>query len=135
MACMHDQRSGQKGHIDANGVIERRPSKTGRETIWSGGYGGRAAGKQYSVVVTLDQAAFGGEIEYVCGVGALMRGNVVAQRGRKGLRAAELDISASCIAEGVFTLCLFLVAGAVVQQSVREVRSCSLDIKVRYCRM
>ena len=78
VACMHDPRSGQKRHIDANGVVERRPSKTGRETIWSGGYGGGAADKQYSIVVTLDQAAFGGEIEYVCGVGALMRGNVVA---------------------------------------------------------
>ena len=69
MACMHDSRSGQKGHIDADGVVERRPSKTGRETIWSGGYGGRAADKQCSIVVTLDQAAFSGEIEYVCGSG------------------------------------------------------------------
>ena len=76
--CVHDPRSGQKGHIDANGVVERRSSKTGREAIWSGGYGTRAAHKQYSIVVTLDQAAFGGEIEHVCGVGALMGGNVVA---------------------------------------------------------
>ena len=135
MACMHDPRSGQEGHIDANGVVERRPFKTGRGTIWSGGYGGGAADKQYSVVVARDQAAFGGEIQYVCGVGELMRGNVVAERGRKGLRVAELDISACCIAEGVFTLCLFPVILVVVQQSVREVGSCSLDIKVRYCRM
>ena len=78
VAFMHGPRSGQKGHIDANGVVERRPSKTGRETIWSGGCGGEAADKQYSIVVTLDQAAFGDEIEYVCGVGALMRGNVGA---------------------------------------------------------
>ena len=78
MACIYDPRSGQKGHIDANGVFERRPSETGRETIWSGGYGGGAADKQYIIVVTLNQAAFGGEIEYVCGAGALMRGNVVA---------------------------------------------------------
>ena len=78
VACMQDPRSGQEGHIDANGFVERRPSKTGRETIWSGGYGGGAADKQYSIVVTRDQAAFGGEIEYVCGVGALIRGNVVA---------------------------------------------------------
>ena len=78
MACMHDPRSGQKGHIDANGVVSRRPSRTGRETIWSRGYGGGATDKQYSVVVTLDQATFGGKIEYVCGVGALMRGNVIA---------------------------------------------------------
>ena len=78
MACMHDPRSGQEGHIDTNRVVERRPSKTGRETIRSGGYGDGAADKQYSIVVTRDQAAFGGEIEYVCGVGALMRGNVVA---------------------------------------------------------
>ena len=135
MACMHDPRFGQKGHIYANGVVERRPSKTGRETIWSGGYGGRAADKQYSIVVTLDQAPFGGVIEYVYGVGVLMRGNAVAKRGRKGLRVAELDTSASCIAEGVFTLGLFPVAVAVVQQSVKEVRNCSLDIKVRYCTM
>ena len=47
MACMHDPRSGQEGPIDANGVVERRPSKTGRETIWSGGYGGGAA---YNIV-------------------------------------------------------------------------------------
>ena len=78
MACMHDPRSGQKGQIDVNGVVERRPSKTGREAIWSGGYGGGAADKQYRIVVTLDQAGFGGEIEYVCGIGALILGNVVA---------------------------------------------------------
>ena len=78
VACMHDPRYGQKGHIDANGFVERRPSKMGREIIWSGGYGGGAADTKYSIVVTLDQATFGGEIEYVCGVGALMRGNVVA---------------------------------------------------------
>ena len=46
-----------------------------------------------------------------------------------------LDISASCIAEGVFTLCLFPVTVAVVQQSIREVGSCKLDFKVRYGRM
>ena len=77
MACMHDPRSDQEGHIDTNGVVERRPSKTDKETIRSGGDGGGAAGKQCSIVVTRDQAAFGGEIEYICGVGALMRGNVV----------------------------------------------------------
>ena len=33
VACMHDPRSCQKGHIYANGVIERWPSKTGREAI------------------------------------------------------------------------------------------------------
>ena len=77
MACMHDPQSGQEGHIDANRVVERRPSKTGKETIRSGGDGGGAADKPCSIVVTRDQATFGGEIEYVCGVGALMRGNVV----------------------------------------------------------
>ena len=78
MACMHDPWSGQKRHIDANGVVERRSSRTGRETIWSGSYGGGAADRQYSVVVTLAQAAFGGEIKYVCEDRALMRGNAVA---------------------------------------------------------
>ena len=34
------------------------------------------------------------------------------------LRAAELDMSASCVAEGVLTLCLFPVMVAVTQQSV-----------------
>ena len=47
------------------------------------------------------------------------------------LRTAELDISAGCVAEGVFTLCLFPVAVAVVQQSVKEVGSCSLNVRVR----
>ena len=78
MACMHDPRSGQEGHVDANGAVKRRPSKAGRGTILSGGDGGGTADEQYSIVVTLDQAAFGGEIEYVCGIGALVRGDVVA---------------------------------------------------------
>ena len=78
VACMHDPRSGQERHKDGNGVIEKRPSKAGRRTIWSGGNCDVVADKQCSIVVTLDQAAFGSEIEYVCGVGTLMRGNVVA---------------------------------------------------------
>ena len=78
VACVHDPRSGQERHIDANGVIKRRPSKTDRRTIWSGGSCNVVADKQYSIVVTLDQAAFGGEIKYVCGIGTLMRGKVVA---------------------------------------------------------
>ena len=78
MACMHNPRSSRKGHVDANVVVERSPSKTGRETIWSGGYGGGTVDKQYSIVATLNQAAFGGEIGYVCPIGALMRGEVVA---------------------------------------------------------
>ena len=36
------------------------------------------AHKQYSIVVTLNQAAFGGEVEYVGGVGTLMRRKMVA---------------------------------------------------------
>ena len=49
-----------------------------------------------------------------------------------GLRADELDISMSCVAEGVFTLCSLPITVAVVQQ---EVGGCSLDIRVRYCRV
>ena len=30
VACVHDPRSGRKGHIDANGVIEGGPAETGR---------------------------------------------------------------------------------------------------------
>ena len=50
-------------------------------------------------------------------------------------RTAELDVSAGRVAEGVFTLYLFPVTVAVVQQSVREVGSCSSDVRVRCCRM
>ena len=34
------------------------------------------------------------------------------------LEASELDVTARGVAEGVFTLCLFLVTVVVVQQSV-----------------
>ena len=51
------------------------------------------------------------------------------------MKAAELDISASCVAEGIFALCLLPITVAVAQQSVREVGGCSLDIRVRYCRV
>ena len=78
VAHLHDPRSGQEGHVDANGVVKRRPSKAGRVAVWLGGGGGGTVDEQYSIVVTLDQAAFGGEIEDVCGVGALVRGDVVA---------------------------------------------------------
>ena len=78
MACMHDPLSGQKGHIYANGVIERGPSNAGRRAIWAGGNCDVVADKQYSIVVTLDKAAFGSEIKYICGVGTLVRGDVVA---------------------------------------------------------
>ena len=78
MVCMQDPRSGQERYIDANGVIERRPSNAGRRAIWSGGNCDVVADKQDSIVVTLDQTAFGSEIQYVCGVVTLTRGNVVA---------------------------------------------------------
>ena len=46
------------------------------------------------------------------------------------LRTAELDMSAGCVAEGVFTLCLFPVMVAVVQQSVGKMGRCSLDVRI-----
>ena len=49
MACVHDPRSGQQRYVDANGVIERRPSKTDRGTIWSGDSCGGFAHKQDSI--------------------------------------------------------------------------------------
>ena len=67
MACIHDPRSGQEGHKDANGVIGRRPSNTGRRAIWSRGNCDVVADKQDSIVVTLDETAFCSEIQYVCG--------------------------------------------------------------------
>ena len=72
MACVHNPRSGQQRYVDANSVIERRSSRTGRGTVWSRGSCGGFAHKQDSIVVTLDQAAFGGEIEYIGGVGTLI---------------------------------------------------------------
>ena len=78
MVCMHDPRSGQEEHIDANGVIKRGPSNAGRRVIWAGGNCDVVADKQDSIVVTLDQAAFGSEIRYICGVGTFVRGDVVA---------------------------------------------------------
>ena len=51
------------------------------------------------------------------------------------LGASELNVSAGGVAEGVFTLCLFPVTVAVVQQRVRKVGRCSLDVQVRCCRV
>ena len=51
------------------------------------------------------------------------------------LGASELNVSAGGVAEGVFKLRLFPVTVAIVQQSVRKVGSCSLDVKVRCCRV
>ena len=50
-------------------------------------------------------------------------------------RAAELDMSSGCVAERVFTLCLFPVMVAVVQQSVGKMVRCSLDVRIRRCRV
>ena len=38
VACVHDPRSGQKGHIDAIGVIEGKPAEAGRAGNWAGSY-------------------------------------------------------------------------------------------------
>ena len=72
MACVHDPWSGQQRDVDADRVIERGPSKTGRGTIWSGDGSGGFAYEESSIVVALDQAAFGSEIEYVGRVGTLI---------------------------------------------------------------
>ena len=74
MACMHDPWSGQEGHIDANGAIKRRPSNGGRRA----GNCDVVADKQHTIVVSLDQATFSSEIKYICGVGTLVRGDVVS---------------------------------------------------------
>ena len=78
MVCMNDPRSDQEGYIDANGVIKRGPSNADRRAIWAGGNCDGVADKQDSIVVTLGQAAIGSEIKYICGVGTLVRGDVVA---------------------------------------------------------
>ena len=36
VACVYDPRSGQKWHIDANGVIEGKPAEAGRGVNWAG---------------------------------------------------------------------------------------------------
>ena len=38
VACVHDPRSGQKGHIDENGVIKGKPAEAGRGVNWAGSY-------------------------------------------------------------------------------------------------
>ena len=38
VACVHDPRYGQKGYIDANGVIEGEPAEAGRGVNWAGSY-------------------------------------------------------------------------------------------------
>ena len=53
VSCVHDPRSGQQRYIYANRVIERRPSKTGLGTIWSGDSCGGFAYEQDSIVVAL----------------------------------------------------------------------------------
>ena len=40
VACVHNPRSGQKGHIDANGVIEGKPAEAGRGVNGAGSYCG-----------------------------------------------------------------------------------------------
>ena len=50
-------------------------------------------------------------------------------------RTAELDMSAGRVAERVFPLCLFLVMVAVVQQSVGMMGCCSLDVRIRRCKV
>ena len=48
-------------------------------------------------------------------------------------RTAELDMSAGCVTERVFTLCSFPVMVVVVQQSVGKMGRCSLDDRIRRC--
>ena len=50
-------------------------------------------------------------------------------------RTAELDMSAGCVAEGVFSLCLFPVMVAVVQQGVGKMGRCRLNVRIRRCRV
>ena len=38
VAGVHDPRSGQKGHIGANGVIEGKPAEAGKGVNWAGSY-------------------------------------------------------------------------------------------------
>ena len=47
MACMHDPRSGQEGHVDANRVVKRRPSKAEPS-----GWGATGAGPRTSKIVS-----------------------------------------------------------------------------------
>ena len=38
VSCVHDPRSGQKWHIEANGVNEGKPAEAGRGVNWAGSY-------------------------------------------------------------------------------------------------
>ena len=46
----------------------------------------------------MSEAAFSSKSKDVCGVGSLMRGDVIAEGREKGLRAAELEVSADRVA-------------------------------------
>ena len=62
-----------------------------------GGQGGRlrwGCVPTVCVVVAVGEAAFGSKNKDVCGVGSLMGGDVIAKGRGKGLRLAELEVSA-----------------------------------------
>lgn len=82
--------------------------------------------------------AFGGKVNYICGVGPLMRGDLVVKRGRKGFRVAKLKVSVSHVVLKVITLSSFRVVMNVAQWRVGKVGSCGFDVvvlRVQVCRV
>ena len=64
-----------------------------------------------------------------------MRGDEVAKRGQVMLGASELNVSASGVAEGVFTSVLVPSHCGCSSSEYSKVGSCSLDVSVRCCRV
>ena len=79
MACAHDPRSGQKGHIDADGVIEEGLARMAGVSIRCRDDGNSFANEQDSVVISLKRVAFSSMIGYVCGFEPRMQKNVIAK--------------------------------------------------------
>ena len=64
----------------------------------------------------MGEATFASKIKDVCGVGSLMGGDMIALVRRKGLRAAELEVSTGRVAQRVIPLGLFPFAVAVARK-------------------
>ena len=118
VARMHDPRSGHKGRIHVDEFVEGRLARTARVSTNCKGDDKRFTDEQDSIVVSLEQAAICGKTGNVCGFGLRMRGNVLSRSEGEGGGGVNLYTAAGCVAQGVFTLCLVRIAGAVAEQSV-----------------
>ena len=111
VACVHDPRSSQKRHIDADGVIKGGSARTAKRSISCRSDDNGFADEKYSIVVSLKPAVFCSKIVYFYRFVVGIRGNVVAKSERWGSGAVGLDVRR-------VTLHLFAIAVAVAQQGI-----------------